>query len=149
MVYCGCSRWPLATVLVRKYLFGLRPDRVGRCRVQGQQNVRDRLATIVLVAIDLSQYAIHFVVLKQHSAATNQRILNPFTAGEFVPQRTRHANSLEHVRIDFAREFLPGSAAGQRQQIQIGSQIPVTMQMPSTGLENIWSISFGLGNRDW
>ena len=99
-----------------------RIDVAGR-GVERQQDVRDRLAAVFAVEIDLPKHAVHLVVLKQHPAGADERVLDAFARCELVAERSGHADLKQNLRIDFARKFLAGSAAGESEQVEICAQV--------------------------
>ena len=83
-----------------------RIDVTGR-RVERQQNVGDRFAAVLLVEVDLPQHAVHLVVLKQHGTGADQRVLDPFAAGEFVTQALARPTSKRTWELTLRGNSLP------------------------------------------
>ena len=106
-------------------LAGLHADRVDVVggRVERQQDVGDRLAAVLAVEVDLPQDAVHLVVLEQHGVGADQGVLDALAAGELVADGAHQPHLEEHARVDLPGKVLARSAAGQRQQVEVGPQI--------------------------
>jgi len=103
---------------------------VGR-RVERQQDVRDGLATVLAVGVDLAQDAVHLIILEEHGAVSQEGVLNALAAGELVPQSGGMTDIEEDAGVDLPRKVLARAARGQGQEVEVRPQVALIAHLPA------------------